>query len=273
MDLLDRFIPARRKALAELLARQKPVVLMGRGHSGTRVLSWICTHLDVNLGTRDDLATGDVSDTRFSDEIIAIAIRSLGITQREQVQPRLADRFRRAVARYYEELGRPTGLWGWKFPETYLIGPCVDAVFPQAQYIHMVRDGRDLAFKNHLTDNPRRRLGRLVLRANNALNVPRHLQAAKSWAYQVDLFDSFRDSLPPDRVFNVTFEHLCAHPEATAEELCQFLKIPMTDACRRYLAEEIDPTKISQHRGLEPVKVREVEAQIGPTLRRYGYIS
>ena len=273
MHLLDRFLPARRKALAALLARQKPVILMGRGHSGTRVLSWICTHLGVDLGTRDDLATGDVGDTRFSSEIVAIALRSVGITRPEQVPPALADRFRRAVYRFYQGLGQPSGMWGWKFPETYLIGPCVATVFPEARYLHLVRDGRDLAFKAHLTDNPRRRLGRAVLKSVGALRRPRHLQAALSWAYQVDQFDAFRPCLAPEQVLDLTFEQICANPGDAAARICAFLGVPMTEACRRYLDEDIDPGKISQHRELDPVLVREVEAEIAPSLRRYGYLS
>ena len=272
MHLLDRFLPSRRRALAEFLAKQKPVIVMGRGHSGTRVLSWICTRLGIQLGTREDLRSGDVSDTRFSGEITAIAVHSLGVTRLEQVKPSLADRFRRAVHRHYRELGQPAGPWGWKFPETYLIGPCVATVFPEARYLHLVRDGRDLAFKRHLTDNPRRRLGRLVLKTAGALQRPRHLQAALSWSYQVDQFDAFRPCLPPERILDLTFEQICATPGEATGRICSFLGVPMTEACRRYLAEEIDPRKISQHREVDPALVREVEAAIAPTLRRYGYL-
>ena len=270
MHFLDRFLPSRRRALAEFLAKQKPVILMGRGHSGTRVLSWICTHLGVNLGTRDDLATGDVSDTRFSNEIVAIAVQSVGVTRPDQVKPRLADRFRRAVYKYFVALGPPQTPWGWKFPETYLIGPCVATVFPEARYLHLVRDGRDLAFKSHLTDNPRRKLGRLVLKTTGSLRSPRHLQAAQSWSYQVDQFDAFRASLPPGRILDLTFEQICANPGQATARICSFLGMPMTEGCRRYLDEEIDAGKISQHRELDPALVREAEAAIAPTLRRYA---
>ena len=49
-----------------------PVVLMGRGHSGTRVLSSICGYLGVNLGADEDSKAGDVSDERFQKEIKAL---------------------------------------------------------------------------------------------------------------------------------------------------------------------------------------------------------
>jgi hypothetical protein len=273
MRLIDLIFPAQRRTRAEFLAAQRPVVLMGRGHSGTRVLSWICTHLGVNLGTREDLVTGDVSDTRFQDEIVAVALQCLGATRPEEVKPRVMDRFGRAAFRYYTDLGRPSGLWGWKFPETYLIGPCVAAAFPRARFIHLVRDGRDLAFKQHLTDNPNRKLGRAILGANGALGEPHHLQAAVSWAFQVDRFDAFSAGLPRDRVFTITFNELCMRPADAADAVCRFLGIRMTAACRRYLEEEIDTGKLDQFRESDGGQVREVEARVGPTLRRHGFMA
>jgi hypothetical protein len=35
--------------------------------------------------------------------------------------------------------------WGWKLCETTLILPLLAALFPTGRYIHLVRDGRDVA--------------------------------------------------------------------------------------------------------------------------------
>ena len=272
MRLLELFFSERSKTRSRLLAAAGPVVLMGRGHSGTRVLSWICAHLGVNLGAEEDSKAGDVSDERFQKQIKIIALESLEMTRSDQVQPAEVHRFQRAVFNYYTGLGKPAGLWGWKFPETYLIGPCIAAACPKARYIHMVRDGRDVAFKQHLTDNPAKKLGRAVLQKKDALAQPHHIQAALSWAFQVDHFDAFRATLPVDQVFNLTFEQLCGRPAEMVVDLCRFLDVPMTDACRRYISEEINAGKVAQYRESDPRLVREVEAQIAPTLKRYGYL-
>src|SRR2546423_345235 len=123
MRLLELLFSERSKIRSRLLTAVSPVVLMGRGHSGTRVLSWICAHLGVNLGAKEDSKAGDVSDERFQKQIKIIALKSLDITRTDQVAPAELRRFQRAVFNYYTGLGKPAGLWGWKFPETYLIGP------------------------------------------------------------------------------------------------------------------------------------------------------
>ncbi len=46
---------------------------MGRGHSGTYVLTRICTLLGLTLGTRSELLAGDAADRIFTEQIKKIA--------------------------------------------------------------------------------------------------------------------------------------------------------------------------------------------------------
>lgn len=255
-----------------MLSQQCPVVLMGRGHSGTRLLAWACSKLGLQLGFGEDRATGDADDEKFTAAIKALALNNVGITRLGQIREGELYRFQQAVAGYYARLGNPQGLWGWKFPETYLITPYITQTFPHARYVHMVRDGRDLAFKYHLTDDPKRKLGNRILTLQNALTLPHHLQAALSWAFQVDNFDAFRPFIAPEQVFELTFETLCLQPNAVMQQLCDFLHLPFTPPCASYLQEQVQLWKVGQYKENEPALVREVEARITPTLRRYGYL-
>jgi hypothetical protein len=273
MQFIDLIFPARARSRAQFLSTLSPVVVMGRGHSGTRILSFICRHLGINLGAEEEASAGDVSDRAFQKQIKHIALRSLGVTRIEQVPPAELSRFRHAVFNYYDNLGRPSTPWGWKFPETYLMGPCVAATFPKVRILHMLRDGRDVAFKEHLTDNPRKKLGRAVLGTRKALGQPRHLQAAQSWAFQVEHFEAFQANFPKEQIFNLTFEELCTRPEETAQKVCGFLNMPMTEACANYIKDGIDPRKVSQYRKADPGLVREVEQRVGSILQRYGYLA
>ncbi len=264
--------PGTRRKLEAFRTSQHPVVVMGRGHSGTRVLAFACAKLGVNLGTSEDHRTGDPVDRRFTEEVKKIALSSLKRDSQGEVREREVWRLVRAAYGYYERLGRPAGLWGWKFPETYLIGPLVFRAFPGVKFIHMVRDGRDLAFKNHLTDDPKRRLGRRILTLASALDAPRHIQAACSWKFQVDGFDRFRSGLPREKVLDLRFEDLCARPIETMSRVCEFLGVELSEDCKRYLEAEVDATKVSQYRENDPRLVREVEEKTRDTLERWGYL-
>ena len=257
------------------LEEESPVVVMGRGHSGTRVLAWALRALGVAMGTLDAKPTGDVQDRRFTRAIKRLAQRSLVRPALAEPPPGELRRLRRAAAAYLEWLGERgperARHWGWKFPETYLIGPAVDAVFPRARYIHMVRDGRDLAFKEHLTDDPSRRLGRALLEHAGALGAPHHLQAARSWDFQVGRFCQFERERLGERCHRLHFEQLCRTPVAAMEEVANFLGLPMTDACREYVSDGLRPEKLAQYRHEDPERVAEVEAILAPTLRACGY--
>ncbi len=258
------------KEQADFLSALQPALLMGRGHSGTRVLSFACMHLNIQLGT--SAATGDADDRTFTRTIKKIATRNLPPCPPDTVLEKDLIRFQNAVFRYYTTIGSPQTPWGWKFPETYLIGAYVARTFPQARYIHMVRDGRDLAFKKHLTDDPKRKLGKKLLSHIGAMGLPHHLQAGLSWAFQVDQFDEFRKTLHADQVFDVRFEDMCRQPMASMQGLCDFLKIPMTDRCERYITRQLDIGKIGQYKSEDPAKIMEIENAVSSTLKRYGYL-
>jgi hypothetical protein len=262
--------PRKRRKQAEFLAGLEPVMLMGRGHSGTRVLSFACMHLGIQLGT--SAATGDADNRTFTRTIKKIAAGNLAQGAPQAVRERDLIRFQDAVYTYYTTLGSPQAHWGWKFPETYLIGDCIARTFPRARYIHLVRDGRDLAFKKHLTDDPNRVLGRRLLTHIDAMDEPHHLQAALSWAFQVDRFDEFRRALNPERVLDMRFEDVCRDPMSAMQSMCDFLGIPMTEACESYITGQLDTAKIAQHTSEDPAKIREIETRIGDTLKRYRYL-
>jgi len=255
--------------IRDFLAAQEPVVLMGRGHSGTRVLAYAVQALGVNLGFTERMASGDPEDKRFRRGMAKLARRwDVGDTPPE----RDLRKFRKLVYQWYQRI-RPAGPWGWKYPETYLMAPHVHATFPRARYLHIVRDGRDLAFKRHRTNDPTTQLGRMVLSKIGAVDEPGYIRGAVSWAYQVDLYADFAArALPPDRTLDLTFEELCADPVGVTRRVAAFLSLPVPDSAVQFLSGFTNPDKIADHRVRLPERIQAVEARIGPTLRRFGYL-
>lgn len=243
---------------------------MGRGHSGTRILAWICEHLGIRLDTALGKDTGDPTNLRFTRTIKKIAIRNLGLTDPAAVRDRDLRRFQRAAKRYLQGLN-PAGPWGWKFPETYLIAPIVHRAFPDARYLHLIRDGRDIAFKNHLTDDPNRELGRALLARLDALEEPHFLQAARSWAFQMQTFADFRRKVPGLRILDLTFEDLLREPVESTRKMCDFLDMPFTEEARTWIEAHVNRGKIAQYLDQAPAEIRAVEAVVGPTLLEFGY--
>jgi len=176
------------------------------------------------------------------------------------------------VAKYYENLAPTTPFWGWKFPETYLIGPYILKAFPETKFIHFMRDGRDVAFKYHLTDKVNRPIGKKILTATNTLDQAHHIQAAASWQYQVRVFNQFKVHIPNENLLEMKFEDLCLEAELTSQGLTRFIGLEMTAKCKQYLQQDINTDKVSEYKRQPVEQVKEVEILLKKTLQKYQYM-
>jgi len=87
--------------------------------------------------------------------------------------------------------------------------PEIEAYFPQAKYIYLYRDGRDVAVS----------FSKAVVGEKHFYHV------AKEWSEAQQLALNFRKKVPADRFFNLSYEELTAYPEKTARALCTFLRV------------------------------------------------
>ncbi len=273
--LLERALaPGRLAARHARLAAEQPVVLMGRGKSGTRLLSLAVGQLGVALGLTPRLPAADIDHRGFRQTVKALAGRHFAAESLEQVPVADVQRFEQAMERALQLLrsrSPAAPAWGWKWPETYLITPIVYGTFPRGRFIHMVRDGRDLAFKRHLTDDMRRPLGRTLLTRLGMATQPRHLQAARSWQFQVEAYLRFAAGIPAAQRLELTYEEMCRAPAETVARIAAFLALPFSREAQAWVAGNIQARDLEQYRRAPPGQVREVEALIGDTLVRLGY--
>lgn len=263
---------ALREDYVRRLATLEPCVIVGRGHSGTRIPAWICHHLGIRLGADPCVhPSGDCTDLAFKHHIRKAALAHVEARSGVELLPEALNRFQKAAHGFYQRISGQGERWGWKYPETAIIAPYVATTFPRAKLIYILRDGRDTAFKTHYTDDPRHALARAILRERDALDLPHHLQAALSWAFQIELFEAFRSAFPDVSVLDLRFESLLQNPVDTGHKISEFLGVPMTDSCIDYLSTAIDSSKKHEHYAEDVEKIRSVEKNIATTLRQVGY--
>ena len=118
--------------MIDLAAR--PVVLVGAGRSGTNML-------------RDVLTDLEGFETWPCDEINPIWRHGNVQWPNDAIPPEKADRSRRYIRRAFDRIWRETGRPKFIVEKTCansLRLPFVDAILPEARYIHIVRDGVDV---------------------------------------------------------------------------------------------------------------------------------
>lgn len=197
----------------------RAVVVGGCGRSGTTLMRVILdTHPNLCCGPESELflprwPSSARLATRFGlDEP---EVRTSLVQSRAQAE--FIDRF---FARYCRLRGRTR--WAEKTPRNVLHLSYIFDRFPQARFIHMVRDGRDTVCS--LRTHPRFKLvdGRLVPR-----NTRRPLERCiRRWVTEVRAGLEFRHD---PRYLEVRYEDLVQRPRETLETVFAFLDEPFDE--------------------------------------------
>lgn len=163
--------------------------------------------------------------------------------------------------------------WGEKTPRNAFWIDEIRALFPDAQFIHIVRDGRDQAID-----------------ISDSLLWPYSVYSgANLWQRYVTAARESAGRLPADAYFEIRYEDLCAAPEPWIRRLCDFLgeafdprmlaphetrsaRAWSTHPLHAKTAQPISTKfcEMYKHR-LPAADVAALEALIGGTLTQFGY--
>ncbi len=260
--------------------RDAPVIILGTGGSGTRAILGLTQAAGYFMGT-DLNRAGDSRDLgkfmgRWPNRYLH---RSKWINRMwdETGRAKLpypkgmpAD-FEDAVGEHraaIEDAGAP---WGWKAPRTILILPFVHQMLPQGRIVHLVRDGRDMAYSANQTQM--RRHGAKVLPPSDK-RLPRAHSSIMFWA-RVNLAAArYGTQFCGDFYLRLRYEDVCADPGGSAIKLVDFLDCPVShERIREAAVELIQPSSSAgRWREREPGKIRAVERLGSEALREFGYL-
>jgi hypothetical protein len=126
------------------------------------------------------------------------------------------DSYAGVVDNMFLQLARREGkhVWGDKTPHYVLDIDILREIFPDARFIHIVRDGRDACLS--------------MLKANFG---PRTIYcAAMYWKKCVEAGLQSENSVPADRLMNIRYEDLLLDTEKGMRQICDFLDLPFDPA-------------------------------------------
>lgn len=164
--------------------------------------------------------------------------------------------------------------WGDKRPYYRNTMWVIQTMFPAAQFVHIVRDGRD-AVASMATVPP--------------FDVEGFNHRVRTWMEAAENAEQARAKLPADAFFELYYERLVTDPEKELRELCAFLGEEFDEAMLQpeRLADDVVPEYQTWHertrqeissrsvgafrRQLEPWQLAVCETVMGKALREYGY--
>lgn len=154
-------------------------------------------------------------DGLVSDEAVFYATLSEKGHWTRQTLPHVLD----ALYRLQSPPG--TARWGDKTPLYVQYMPQIQAIFPRAQFIHVIRDGRDAAL------SARAKWGR----SKPYMDLSYLLS---NWVRNVQTGQAAGRPLGPQRYYEVRYESLVSDPAATLQALCTYLGEPYDAAMLDY---------------------------------------
>jgi hypothetical protein len=194
--------------------------------------------------------------------------------------PWLERRLRRFFDRRAEEQGRAVFMHkftGW--PRARLLA----AVFPEARFVHVYRDGRSVANSLLQVRWWRGYRGVPAWRFGDLTGEERRDWEATgcSWAYLAGLewqrlmaaFEAARDEIGSERWLDVRYENFVARPGEETTAILRFAGLEPWDGLERHLQRlsVSEGRKDAYREELRPEDVALLDSLLAPTLERWGY--
>jgi hypothetical protein len=266
---------------------EAPLLVLGVRRSGTTLLrvmldrsstlavpdeSYFVTQLAHRHGSNPD-------PTAFADDCRRIGtLREWGVSI-DDVRLRGGMTTGEAIAalyqRYAELQGKPR--WGDKTPMYMQHLPLLARLFPEARFVHLIRDGRDAALSF---------LGMPEGIVTRTWAHPRSVaDFACQWRTEVEAAQRLGERVGPERYLEVRYEALVADADAELRRICTFAALPFEPGMLAYAGAVDVSAKPHQQRLLQPPtrNVRNWREQLpeedalafegvaGDLLRRLGY--
>jgi hypothetical protein len=187
---------------------------------------------------------------------------------------------------FAEQQGKRAMVWGDKnnFYTNYL--PTLEAIYPEARFIHIVRDGRDVACSY-----------REVMQSGSTSPYAPNLatdvnEIAIEWSANVLRVDKFLSDIAASRRLLIRYEDMVSDTKNVVEGLCRWLEVPVEDAMlaphvlnkkmhlepeltldwKMRTLEPISADSVGRYRELLPAREQEAFADLaGAALKKYGY--
>ena len=265
------------------LSETGPVAIGALGGSGTRMIAQLLRQAGYNLWAallmnRRDLAVATepefarlagflfdrIQGRRPSAEAVDLAWTLAARPHPQYSEPWLTERARTFVEGPFADT--PPPLWGWKLPPTHVFADRFLTLRPDLLYIHVVRNGLDMAFSRN--QNQRAYWGPVFL-AREVQSTPR--DALAYWCAVQRRMETLARQFP-GRILNVDFDRFCREPRAVCAEILPFCGRPAdTQAIEATAAEVRIPESMGAFRrrdlsDLDPADVAYVAAQGYPVV-------
>jgi hypothetical protein len=250
-----------------------PLVIGGTGGSGTRLVVRIVRRAGRFMGSNLNPFDDALDLARFDWRWGLRYLRARTTGEEQGLAACMARDHDEAVRHHLAPLGdgRPAP-WGWKHPHSYLMLPFLSERHRDLRFVHVVRDGRDMAFSSN--QQQAHHYGPVAPGERRAHAAAGAVRSAAYWAWANGLAAEDGRLHLGERYLCLRFEDLCEEPEATVARLLDFACGQAADdeLIAQAVPEVSPPASVGRWREAEINLATAVTDAARPALRRFGYL-
>jgi hypothetical protein len=238
-----------------------PNVVGATGGSGTRVVARVLARSGMYIGRNLNRADDALPFAEYSDTWI-----NRYLTAPAEAEPGMRAALERLLADHLAGRKRRQERWGWKEPRSIYLVPFLHEAMPALRFLHVVRDGRDMAFSGNQFQPAKH--GDAAL--GETAYATEQERAIALWAQVNERAADYGERVLGSAYARLRFEDLCAEPERRVAEALAFVGLD-GDAAKLARKEVEPPSSLGRYRSEDPALVERLEAIAGAALARFGY--
>lgn len=204
-----------------------PLILLGKGGSGSRLLTTIAQDLNIFIGN-------DINSTGDSREMVPSVYRGLIRKYRcpnKQQKLLTVPDIRETASQMLEQAEWPIN-WAFKSPESVFILDELNDAFPNARYVFLDRDPLQTVLRRtHMTARLDNQIGQITLPlAYDYFDLEKHeilrdsslIHMCRTTSHQLEMLLKFKQNIPSDKWLNLNFKDLIINPKSHLVKLSKF---------------------------------------------------
>ncbi len=249
-----------------------PIFIGGTNGSGTRIYSRFFEAAGVFQGEPKNYAFEPEAIIPFTRPEVPKLMAATGSPtyDLESIPNRLRESSLSWLSSFADEIyeSRPSGYprWGWKHPRNLFLTALLNHLFPDSFFVHVVRDGRDMALAPNKGD----------FRALRKLFRPQcddnEIGAARFWSHvNLEVWRWGRATLG-SRYILTKFEDLCLDPRSEGARILSAAELQPTEASEQILSTVSLPVTTGRWLNMSDKEREKIKNTALPALSQFRYV-
>jgi LPS sulfotransferase NodH len=253
------------------LRQMQPLIILGMHRSGTSLTVRLLRDLGIHMGSRLSRDAEAIHFQKINRRIYRSAGSNWGVidgllesmesaqfveTNTERALQALFPgrtllNSRKGISDFFGEplwdqvsSGEPIW-WGWKDPRTTLTFPVWLRVFPHARFLHVLRNGIDVAISMHRRSIKQSK--KIWKRLFPLDYIPETLDfdyCFRLWEKHIAYLDKNRALIPANQFLEIRYEDLLTNPHPMMQSIAEFMAYPLDEKPLEAVYKQIDTSRL-----------------------------